>query len=118
MKKTIIAGLGLAIAVGGGAMLRAADSTTVTGHLRDGYCYTIMGAKGPSHKQCAIGCASKGIPVLLVEDKTDKSYVLLPAKDDSALPPDVISKMEDDVTVTGKAYSKNGINFFQVESVK
>jgi len=118
MKKAIIAGLGLAMAFGAGAMLQAADSTTVTGHLRDGYCYTIMGAKGPSHKQCAMGCAGKGIPVLLVEDKTDKSYILLPPKDDSSLPPEVISKMEDDVTVTGKAYRKNGISFFQVESVK
>jgi len=118
VKKTIIVGLGLALAIGTAARLPAADSTTVTGHLRDSFCYTILGASGPGHKKCAIGCANKGIPVLLVEDKTDKSYILLPPKNDTSLPPDVISKMEDDVTVTGHEFTKNGTSFFQVESVK
>jgi hypothetical protein len=117
MKKATIAGLGLVLMVSGGISL-AADSTTVTGHLRDGFCYTIMGAKGPTHKKCAMGCASKGIPVMLVDDKTGKAYVLLPPKDDSALPADVIAHMEDDVTLTGQEYSKDGISYFQVQSVK
>jgi hypothetical protein len=30
----------------------------------------------------------------------------------------VISRMEDQVTVTGQAYSKNGVDYLVVESVK
>ena len=71
-------GLLVSAAVAGGAL--AAD-TAVTGHLRDGLCFVTMGAHGPSHKKCAMGCAKAGIPVLLVEDKTEKFYVLLPPKD-------------------------------------
>jgi hypothetical protein len=54
----------------------------------------------------------------MVEKGTNKSYILIPNKDDSPLPKDVINRMEDDVTVTGKVYQKDGTNFLQVESVK
>lgn len=118
VKKLIIATLGLALSIGGGTILSAADTSTVSGHLRDGFCYTIMGAHGASHHECALKCAKAGIPVLLVEDKTEKAYVLLPPKDDQGLPADVTDKMEQDVTVTGHEYTKNGVSFFQVESVK
>ena len=118
VKKLMVATLGLALSFGAAGMLVAADSSTVTGHLRDGFCYTIMGAQGASHHNCAVKCATAGIPVMLVEDKTDKGYVLLPPKDASGMPADVVSKMEDEVTVTGHEFTKNGINYLQVESVK
>jgi len=44
--------------------------------------------------------------------------VLLPAKDKTALPDDVINKMADTVTVTGRTLTKGGSNFLTVESVK
>ncbi len=54
----------------------------------------------------------------LIEKGTEKSYVLLPNKDASPLPDSVTSRMEDEVTVTGKTYSKNGTEYIVVESVK
>jgi len=112
-------GLGLIVAIGmTGIAIADGGETTVTGNLRDSYCYGTMGVHGAGHKACAIKCASAGIPVLLVEKGTEKSYVLLPDKDASALPQSVISRMEDEVTVTGKEYSKNGTQFIVVESVK
>jgi hypothetical protein len=121
MRKIVAAGLGMVLALATCGLTFAAEGgteTSVTGNLRDGFCNTVMGAQGPSHKQCAISCASAGIPVVMVEKGTNKSYILIPAKDDSPLPKDVISRMEDDVTVTGKVYQKNGTNFLMVESVK
>lgn len=118
VKKLILATLGVALSIAGAGMLSAADTSTVTGHLRDAFCYTTMGAHGPSHQKCAMACARAGIPVMLVQDKTDKGYILLPPKDDEALPADVIDKMEQEVTLTGHEYTKNGISYFQVESVK
>lgn len=108
-------GLLVSAAVAGGAL--AAD-TAVTGHLRDGLCFVTMGAHGPSHQKCAMGCAKAGIPVLLVEDKTEKYYVLLPPKDGQGLPGSVTDKMENQVTVTGQKYTKGGMTFLTVESVK
>src|SRR5579862_5887957 len=112
--------LGLVITIGLAGIAMAADATekSVTGNLEDAYCYGTMGAKGAGHKQCAIKCATAGIPVTLIEKGTEKSYILLPNKDASALPQSVISRMEDEVTVTGKEYNKNGTEYLVVDSVK
>ena len=120
MKRLANFGLGLIIAIGLAGIALAADSSakSVTGNLEDAYCYGTMGAKGAGHKQCAIKCASAGIPVTLIEKGTEKSYVLLPNKDASPLPDTVISRMEDEVTVTGKTYNKNGTDYLVVDSVK
>jgi hypothetical protein len=127
MRKTMLAGLaGVAGFVGLGAMLAtgtavgiAADTQkSVTGNLEDSFCYTVLGAHGAGHAQCAVKCAQKGIPVSLVEKGTEKMYILLPPKNEEPLPDDVLKNMEKEVTVTGKSYSKGGVEFLTVESVK
>ena len=95
-----------------------AETVSVTGEIIDTYCYGLMGAKGPSHRQCAIDCVKKGIPAGLLEDGTNKVYVLLPSKDKSPLPPAVIEKMGEKVTVTGKVYSQGGSQFLTIDSIK
>jgi len=91
---------------------------TVTGEVIDTFCYASMGAKGESHRQCGIECAKKGIPMGLLEDKTGKVYVLLPAKDNTPLPDAVIDKMGRKATISGKTYMSGGVSFLTVESVK
>ncbi|HTP05147.1 MAG TPA: hypothetical protein VMM54_08335 [Nitrospirota bacterium] len=96
----------------------AADSVTMTGEVVDTYCYGLMGAKGESHRPCGISCAKAGIPMGLLQDGTDKLYVLLPNKDNSPLPPAVMDKMGRKATITGKIYSTGGSQFLTVESIK
>jgi hypothetical protein len=112
--------LALFVAIGLVGAAYAADSSdkSVTGTLEDSYCYGTMGAKGAGHKECAMKCAQKGIPVVLIEKGTEKSYIVLPPKNESPLPESVLKHMEDEVTVTGKEYSKNGVDYLTVESVK
>jgi hypothetical protein len=55
---------------------------------------------------------------VLIESGTEKSYILLPDKDASPLPDSVIQRMEDHVTVTGKEFSRSGVDYLVVESVK
>ena len=100
------------------ASATVASAETVTGEVVDAFCFSAMGAKGPSHKQCGIDCAKKGIPVALLENGTNKVYVLLPAKDKSPLPDEVINKMGSEATVTGTVHSTGGSTFLTVESVK
>ena len=115
-------GLGLVFVVGiglaGVALAADGGAISVTGNLEDTYCYSTMGAKGAGHKECAMKCASAGIPVVLIEKGTEKSYIVLPNKNASPLPDSVIKHMEDEVTVTGKEYNKNGTEYIVVESVK
>ncbi len=95
-----------------------ADAKTVTGTLEDSFCYVTMGAHGEGHRKCATECVKKCIPVALVEKGSDTMYILLPPKNDEPLPDDVINKMEHEVTISGDAYSKGGVNYLTVKSVK
>jgi hypothetical protein len=125
MRKTMIAGLagvaglGAMLAIGIAGLGIAADTQrSVTGNLEDTFCYTVVGAHGASHAECALKCAQKGIPVGLVEKGTEKMYILLPPKNEQAMPDNVLKNMEKEVTVTGKSYSKGGVEFLTAESVK
>src|SRR2546426_495797 len=66
MTRVAAVGLGFVL-IFGTAMLATADTragekdVSVTGEVIDTFCYTAMGAKGTSHKQCGIDCAKKGI---------------------------------------------------------
>jgi len=114
-----LAGVAAVMAVGIAGVGRAVDTQkSVTGNLEDTFCYNVVGAKGAGHSQCALKCAQKGIPVGLVEKGTEKMYVLLPPKNEQAMPDDVMKNMEKEVTVTGKSYTNGGVEFLTVESVK
>ena len=117
MHKFSIATTGFVLAIGLTGLAAAAEKS-VTGTLEDSFCFVTAGAHGASHRGCAATCAKKGIPVALVEQGTDKMYVLLPPKNGESLPGGVLRKMEDQVTVTGDEDSKSGIEYLTVKSVK
>lgn len=100
------------------AQAYAADSVTVKGEVIDTYCYSLNGAKGEGHRKCGLECVEKGIAVGLLEDGTNKVYVLLPNKDRSPVPKAVIDKMGRQATITGKTVTVGGSQFLTVESVK
>lgn len=116
MKSSLFLSLVLLIVLAAGPV--AAAETTVTGQLRDSFCFLTMGAHGPSHHDCAVACAKAGIPVMLEQDKTNKYFVLMPPKDKQSLPAGLTDKMEQEVTVTGHDYTKGGMTFLTVDSVK
>ena len=123
MKTLAALGLALTLLVGTTTAVRADEKggqkdATVTGEVIDTFCYGAMGAKGAGHKACGTECAKKGIPVGLLENGTDKIHILLPTKDKTALPDSVVSKMGETVTVTGRPFTKGGVTFLTVESVK
>jgi hypothetical protein len=119
MRKFMVIPLALIFAAGFiGIALADGAEKTVSGVIEDSYCYGTMGAHGASHKSCAVKCIKAGIPASLVENNTGAIYVLLPKNNEQPLPDDVIKRAEDQVTVTGKEYSKGGVNFLVVESVK
>src|SRR5512139_3437467 len=109
----------LLLVLGGLSQVYAqAQAVTVKGEVIDTYCYALMGAKGESHRQCAIDCVKAGIPAGLLEEGTGKVYVLLPSKDKTALPSGVMDKMGRVASITGKVYTSGGSQFLTVESIK
>jgi len=117
MTKAVTAALSVVLSLGLAGLASAAQKS-VTGTLEDSFCYTTMGAHGPSHKQCARVCARKGIPVSLIQSGTGTSYILLPPKNDEPIPDSIVTRMEDQVTVTGNELVKGGVHYLTVESVK
>jgi hypothetical protein len=119
MRKIMVLGVMVSlVGLGGVVQSYGADSVSITGEVVDTYCYAIMGAKGESHRSCAIACIEKGIPAGLLEKGTDKLFVLLPKQDKASLPKEVIDKAGRQATVTGKVYVTGGSQFLTVESVK
>ncbi len=123
MRRVAVTGFALSLALGMSAPSWAAEQgggkeVSVKGEVIDTFCYSTMGAKGPSHKQCGIECAHKGIPVGLLDPSTGKIHILLPTKDKTALSDDVVNKMGETVTVTGHEHMKGGLAFLTAESVK
>ena len=118
MRKITVLGIFVSLLMALSCLAFGADTVTVKGEVIDTYCFALMGAKGESHRQCAIDCIKAGIPAGLLEEGTGKVYVLLPNKDKTGLPKDVMDKCGRTATITGKVYTSGGSQFLTVESIK
>ena len=97
---------------------KGVQEVAIKGELVDSLCYVAMAAKGAGHKQCAMDCAKAGIPISMLEDGTGKLYTVLPKKDKTSYPADVINKMGETVTLKGDLYENGGQRYVTVESVE
>ena len=118
MRRATVAAVAVSLMTALGGMAFAAETVTIKGEVVDTYCYSLMGTKGESHRSCGLACAAKGIPVALLENGTNKVYVLLPSKDKAPVPKEAIDKMGHRATITGKLATVGGSQFLTVESVK
>lgn len=76
---------------------------TITGEVIDVKCYLtgMMGGRGEDHKQCAIDCAKGGLPLGILEDKTEKVYTVVPKGGMKGANDDLIQHIAGKVTLTG-----------------
>jgi hypothetical protein len=118
MQKTTILAILMGLLIILGSSVYAAESVKIKGEIIDTYCFGLMGAKGESHRQCAMDCIKAGIPAGLLEEGTGKVYVLLPSKDKTGLPKGVIDKAGRMATISGKVYTTGGSQFLTVESIE
>lgn len=119
MKKTI---LFAALAITASANFAGAEMkgtpTTVTGWVLDSACAYTKGLTKPISRQCAVDCARKGSPlVLLGEDGT----IFLPISD--AMPAEgqnerLMPFAGTRVTASGKLYAKAGSRALVIEKIE
>lgn len=91
---------------------------TITGTVVDVSCKFGQGLSGASHVMCAQVCADKGIPLAILT-KEGKLYIPTSA----AMPGDNQNPLlreyaEQEVTVTGKAFTAGGAEVIQIATVK
>ena len=97
----------------------AADQTlTVRGEIADTFCLGAKGIRGAAHTACALSCAKKGIPLAIIDDATHRVYMLLPPKDNSALPSAVINAAGTVHSVTGRMFVSGGTRFLTVDAFR
>ena len=94
------------------------EPVTIAGELIDTYCYAGPSIRGDAHRACAVKCVRAGVPAGLLDPKTRKVYILLPAKDASALPPNLVAQMGHDAAITGEVFVKGGATFLTVQSFR
>lgn len=90
----------------------------ITGELVETFCYAKIRIGGVAHAACGIECAKRGIPLAIVDAQARTAYVLLPGRDKSTVPPELIDQMGRNVTIRGEIITRGGNNFITVQSWK
>ena len=94
-----------------------AQVSTIKGEIIEMSCYANSGAKGESHKQCAIACAKNGHSLGLLEDGTLKVYTVVSPIEKNTK--DILMPfVAEHVAVTGKIIEKGGMSFLNMQTIE
>lgn len=96
--------------------MTAAGPATIRGEVIETYCWAVHQVGGPAHAQCGIECAKRGLPVALYDSKSHNSYVLLPGRDKTSLPAELIAAMGQRVEIRGEVVARGNNQFLVVQS--
>ena len=94
----------------------AAKSVTVSGEIVDMACYMGHGAMGEKHKECALKCASNGMPLMMI---VQGKAVLLTPDHDNPDPYNSLKTMAGSmVEVSGTLATRSGVSGINVTGAK
>lgn len=101
-----------------GAAKVATGPRSIVGEVVDPACWIVNGARGETHKECAIACAKAGQVLAILEKKTQKLYLVAtdkPGEDPNKGLIDFVAQM---VLVKGRVYTRGGATGIKVASVE
>jgi hypothetical protein len=93
-----------------------APQIVISGEVVEMNCWARLGIGGVAHASCGIECAKHGIPVGIYDAQSRTVFILLPARDKSAVPQDLIAAMGRRVNVRGDVIRRAGSTFLAVQS--
>ena len=96
----------------------ATGPRTIIGEIVDPACWIVNGAKGDSHKECALACAKAGQTLAILEKKTSKLYYSLTDKPGEDSNKGLIDYVGQTVTVKGRVYTRGGAVGIKVTSIE
>ena len=91
---------------------------SIVGEVVDPACWIVNGAKGPSHKECAIACAKAGQVLGIVETRSQKLYMVATDKPGEDPNKGLIDYVGQLVLVKGRVYTRGGATGIKVTSVE
>jgi len=96
----------------------ATGPRSIIGEIVDPACWIVNGAKGDSHKECAVACAKSGQTLAIVDKKTGKIYYSLTDKPGEDPNKGLIEYVGQMVTVKGKVFTRGGAVGIKVTSIE
>ncbi len=91
---------------------------SIIGEVVDPGCWIVNGAKGASHKECAMACAKAGQVLAIVETKTQKLYMVATDKPGEDPNKGLIDYVGQTVLAKGRVYSRGGATGIKITSVE
>jgi hypothetical protein len=97
-----------------------AKSTTIIGEVVDTRCYIgdDQDQKGAKHKVCAEKCAKAGAALAILQEKTNKLYLIMPKEDGENPNTEFIPFIAKNVLVSGKVFEVGGMKAIIPSAVK
>lgn len=109
--------LGVAVGLSLAHDPKAAKKTFV-GHVVDLACYVGHGSIGDSHRECATSCAKAGVPLGILDQKSQTLYLPLAKNHHAPANAELMPFIEKDIRVTGSVVEKNGMKTILLESIE
>ena len=97
-----------------------AKDTVITGEIVDVKCYLtgMMGGRGEDHKQCAVDCINGGLPVGILDSRTERVYIVVPKKGMEGANKTLVQYAAQKVKLTGAVVEKGGSRLFIYTNVE
>jgi hypothetical protein len=97
---------------------KGSQQKTFVGHVVDLACYVGHGSIGEKHRDCATTCAKAGIPLAILDQKTQTLYLALAKNHHAPANADLMPFIERDVVVTGSIVEKDGMKAILLEKIE
>jgi hypothetical protein len=95
----------------------AAEEKTVTGWVLDSACAITKGLKKPISSECAVSCAKKGSPLVILQDNGVIYWPIAESMPAEGQNERLLPFAGKRVTATGKAYKQGGSNSIVIEKI-
>jgi hypothetical protein len=101
-------------------LLKAVDAPTVTvkGYVLDSACAFTKGLSKPISKQCAISCAKRGSPLVILANDGSIYWPITDTTPSSGQNSKLLPLAGDKVTATGKIYERGGSKAIVIEKIE
>ena len=112
-KSAIATFLGIIISASG----FAAEQQTITGWVLDSACAFTKGLQKPVSVDCAISCAKKGSPLVILQDDGSIYWPIAEGTPAVGQNKRLMPFAGKRVTATGKAYTRGGSNAIVIDKI-
>ncbi len=94
-------------------------TVTITGEVIDTACYVGMDREGGEHEMCVIACIKSGLPVAILDDKTNIVFFVAKAGHPAEPANEMLAKYASQkVKATGMVTTKGDVSFIMLEKVE